>query len=73
MEDLALLEKFKEYTEEVIPQALFHINHNDIDDATGAHLDDMILLDILHENKDLLKVKDLMWFMRRFMYTDFYL
>lgn len=66
MEDKELLEKFDLYVDEIIPQALFHVEHTDLDEETGAPLDDVILIDILYRNKDLLKVKDLKWFVRYF-------
>ena len=62
--------KFELYTDEVIPQALFHVEHTDLDDKTGAPLDDVIILDILHSNKDLLKVKDLRWFMETYGFLN---
>lgn len=58
--------KFEIYTEEIIPQALFHVEHTDKDEETGAPLDDVILLDILHQNKDLLKIRDLKWFINTY-------
>ena len=61
--DSKLIEKFELYTQEIIPCALFHVEHTDKDDETGAPLDDIILLDILHDNKDLLTVRDLKWFL----------
>lgn len=65
-EESKLLQKFNMYTDQIIPQQLFHVEHTDLDDETGAPLDDIILLDILYNNKDLLKIKDLEWFVNTY-------
>lgn len=70
MEDKQLMERFNIFTNEILPQALFHVNHKDKDDKTGAPLDDIILIDLLYENKDVLKIKDLEWFMKSYGFID---
>ena len=60
-------EQFKEFTEEVIPQQLFHIDPKDIDDATGARLDEVILVGLINVNISCLKHKPLQWFLDTFL------
>lgn len=62
-------EQFNEFVDVEIPCAYFHVMPTDIDDKTGARLEDIILLDILTAHPELLKFKRLDWFVKRFI-TD---
>lgn len=60
-------EEFKIFTEETIPQQLFHVDKDDIDDRTGGKLDDVILLEIIYQNLGCLKHKPLAWFINTYL------
>lgn len=60
-------EKFDTYIDEVIPCAFFHVEPKDIDEKTGAKLEDIILLNVLSEHPELLKFKSLDWFVKYFI------
>ena len=60
-------EQFREFTEETIPQQLFHVDPKDIDDATGARLDEVILVGLINVNISCLKHKPLQWFLDTFL------
>jgi hypothetical protein len=60
-------EQFKEFTEEIIPQQLFHVYASDIDDETGGKLDEVILVGLIAHNKECLKHKPLQWFVDTFL------
>ena len=63
-------EQFKEFTEEVIPQHLFHIDPQDIDDDSGGKLDETILVGLIAKDPSCLKHKPLQWFIDMFLYKD---
>jgi len=65
-------EQFKEFVDEVIPQQLFHVEPQDIDDKTGAQLDEVILVKLIAQDPSCLKHKPLQWFLDHFLIkTDF--
>jgi hypothetical protein len=59
--------QFKEFTEEIIPQQLFHVYSNDIDDKSGGKLDEVILVGLIAHNIECLKHKPLQWFLDTFL------
>jgi len=59
--------QFREFIEETIPQQLFHVEPTDIDDATGARLDEVILVGLINVNISCLKHKPLQWFLDTFL------
>ena len=65
-------EEFKTFTEEVIPQQLFHVDPTDIDDESGAKLEEVILVKLIAGNPSCLKHKSLQWFLDKFLvaYTE---
>lgn len=63
-------QEFDEICWEGIPQQLFHVERTDIDDKTGAHLDEIILLNILHQHPELLSFKSLSWFTQTFIDSE---
>ena len=63
-------EQFKEFTEEVIPQQLFHVEPTDLDDDTGAKLDEVILVGLIANRPACLKHKPLRWFLDEFLYDN---
>lgn len=60
-------EEFTEFTEEVIPQALFHVTYTDIDDETGGRLEEVILAGLIGHNSGCLKYKPLQWFLDTYL------
>jgi len=60
-------EQFKEFTEEVIPQQLFHVMPTDIDDETGVTLEEAILVKLIAGNLECLKHKSLKWFVNTYL------
>ena len=60
-------EQFIEFTEEVIPQQLFHVDKDDIDDETGGKLEEVILIRTIASNLDCLKHKPLNWFIKTYL------
>ena len=60
-------EQFREFVDETIPSALFHVETKDIDDETGASAEDMILLRLLSKYPEALKFKPLRWFIGYFL------
>lgn len=60
-------EQFEEFIWETIPCALFHVMPTDIDEETGARLDEVILIRLLHENPMVLGHRRLSWFIERFI------
>ena len=60
-------ERFREFIDEVIPQQLFHVEPTDIDDETGAQLDEMILVGLIAKDPSCLKHKPLQWFLDHFL------
>jgi len=63
-------EQFEEFTEEIIPQQLFHVEPTDIDDGTGAKLDELLLVDLISNNPECLKHKPLQWFLDTFLISE---
>lgn len=60
-------EQFKEFTEETLPQQLFHVDPKDIDDETGGRLEEVILAGLIAHNMGCLKHKPLQWFLDTFL------
>ena len=60
-------EQFREFTEEVIPQQLFHVDPTDIDDESGAQLDEVILVGLIAQDPSCLIHKPLQWFLDTFL------
>jgi hypothetical protein len=67
MVTLMTTEQFKEFTEEVIPQQLFHVLPTDIDERTGAKLEEQILVVLIAANPECLKHKPLRWFINTYL------
>ena len=63
-------EQFREFTEEVIPQQLFHVDPADIDDDSGGKLDETILVGLIAKDPSCLKHKPLQWFLDMFLYKN---
>lgn len=60
-------EQFKEFTDEVIPSALFHVEPTDIDDDTGAKLEEVILVRLIANNLKCLIHQPLKWFLDNYL------
>lgn len=60
-------EQLNELLHEIIPQQLFHVDRTDIDDETGARLDEIILLRILNQFPELLQYKPLDWYVENYI------
>ena len=60
-------EQFNEFIHEVIPQQLFHVEPTDIDDDSGAQLDEVILVGLIANRPSCLKHKPLQWFLDTFL------
>lgn len=67
MDRVLEIERFSEFVNETIPQQLFHVSRTDIDDETGALLDEVILVDLIAANKWCLKHQPLEWFVMTFL------
>jgi len=63
-------QEFDELCWETIPQQLFHVFRTDLDDKTGAHLDEIILLNIIHDHLEVLSIKPLQWFIDTFINSE---
>ena len=63
-------EQFEELTGEIIPQQLFHVMSTDIDDETGASLEEVILVGIIAAHPECLKHKPLKWFINTYLDWD---
>ena len=59
--------QFKEFTEEIIPQQLFHVDPKDVDDESGGRLEEVILVGLIAHNIECLKHKPLQWFLDTFL------
>ena len=55
-------DQFDEFIWETIPSALFHVDKRDIDDDTGARLEEVILVRTIAANLGCLKYQPLQWF-----------
>ena len=62
-------EQFREFTEEVIPQQLFHVDSTDLDDDTGASLEEVILIRLIANDLSCLKHKPLDWFIESYIHS----
>jgi len=51
--------EFDEFCYEILPQQLFHVMSSDIDDETGAKVEEVILVQMLSEYPGALKYKPL--------------
>jgi hypothetical protein len=60
-------EQFKEFTDEVIPQQLFHVEPNDIDNESGGKLEEVILVGLIANSPSCLKHKPLQWFLDTYL------
>jgi len=60
-------EDFNEFINEIIPQQLFHVEPQDIDDESGAKLDEVILVSLIANRPSCLKHKPLQWFIDYFL------
>lgn len=60
-------EQFKEFTEEIIPCALFHVMPTDISDECGGKLEEVILVRLIANNPTCLKYKQLQWFIDTYL------
>ena len=60
-------EEFDTFAEEIIPQQLFHVSSTDLDDETGAKLDETILVDLISAHRGCLKHKPLKWFLETYL------
>ena len=63
-------EQFREFTDEVIPQQLFHVEPKDRDDKTGGRLDETILVGLIANRPACLKHKPLQWFLDRYLISE---
>ena len=63
-------EQFREFTEEVIPQQLFHVYPTDTDDKTGGRLDETILVGLIANRPTCLKHKPLQWFLDTYLISE---
>ena len=63
-------EHFREFTEEVIPQQLFHVDPTDLDDDSGGKLDETILVGLIANRPTCLKHKSLQWFLDTFLIKE---
>ena len=55
-------EQFREFNDEIIPSALFHVDPTDLDDDTGAKLEEVILVKLIARNPECLRHRPLQWF-----------
>jgi len=46
-EEILSKERFDEFIYEIIPQQLFHVGKDSIDDRSGAKLEEVILVDLI--------------------------
>jgi hypothetical protein len=60
-------EEFDTFTNEIIPQQLFHVSTTDIDDETGGKLDEVILVGLIAAHPTCLKHKSLQWFLETYL------
>lgn len=63
-------EHFREFTEEVIPQQLFHVYPTDTDDDSGGRLDETILVGLIANRPACLKYKPLQWFLDTYLISE---
>jgi len=61
-------EQFNEFVGEILPQQLFHVMPTDIDEETGIRCDELILIQCLNSRPEVLRYKNLSWFVENFIY-----
>jgi hypothetical protein len=59
--------EFETLTHEIIPQQLFHVESTDLDDETGAKLEEVILIGLIANNLSCLSHKPLSWFTKTYL------
>jgi len=60
-------EEYNEFIYETIPCALFHVDHDDIDDDTGGSLGEVILVKLIAAHPGCLAFNDLDWYVDKFL------
>jgi hypothetical protein len=60
-------EEYYEFVDVTIPCALFHVDHDDIDDDTGGKLEEVILVRLIAKNPGCLAYNDLAWYFDKFI------
>jgi len=60
-------EEYNEFIYETIPCALFHVDHDDIDDDTGGSLGEVILVRLIAAHPGCLAFNDLDWYVDKFL------
>ena len=63
-------EQFDEFCNEIIPQQLVHVEPTDLDDETGAKLDEVILVGLIANRPECLKHKPLQWFLDTYLISE---
>jgi hypothetical protein len=59
--------EFDIFISETIPQQLFHVSPNDLDDKYGVKLEELILIELINDNIECLKYKPLRWFLDTYL------
>jgi hypothetical protein len=67
MSEIQTQNQFNEFCFEIIPQQLFHVTTTDLDDNIGCRLDELTLVNLLHNNPTALKFKSLEWFVKTYI------
>jgi len=60
-------QRFIELIHEIIPQQLYHVDSQDLDDEGGGKLDETILVGLIAQDPSCLKHKPLQWFLDQFL------
>ena len=60
-------EEFDIFINEDLPQQLFHVIKSDVDDKTGANLEELRLVQMIASNPECLAHKPLRWFIEYFL------
>lgn len=60
-------EKFEEIVNDEIVCNLFHVSASDIDDKTGAKIEELVIVEAIARNPELLSIKPLSWFIQTFL------
>ena len=60
-------EQFSTFTNEDIPQQLYHVMDSDVDEETGASLEELILVRMIASTPKCLSYKPLKWFIEEFL------
>ena len=66
-QEIMTADQFREFTDEIIPQQLFHVEPDDIDNETGAKLEEVILVGLIANNPSCLQHKPLSWFLETYL------